>query len=245
MTHDLSIVMPAFNESAVIARTVRECHDRILSHFPAGEIIVVDDRSSDNTYKILKRLEGDMPKLTVVRNAGNMGHGPSMLRGLRLTVSSLVFCIDSDYQHPPEEFWKLFAQGEGADIIMGKRAERKDPLHRRALSGMANLAVRSLFTCPVKDVNVPFKLFKRRALNSVLNYIPDDSLIPSILIITVASRLNLRIRQVPVTHLPRTTGQCSLPGKRLFFFAAKALNELFRFRAGAWREIPVPVRKHA
>ena len=245
MTQSLSIVMPAFNESAVIARTVRECNDIILSHFPDGEIIVVDDHSSDNTHEVLQNLRDEIPGLTVVRNAANMGHGPSMLRGLRMAPGHLVFCIDSDYQHPPGEFWKLFNQADGADIVIGQRAERRDPLHRRVLSNMANLAVRGLFACPVRDVNIPFKLFKRNALDMVLDYIPDDSLIPSILIMAVACRLNLNIKQVPVIHLPRTTGRCSLPGRRLFFFASRAFGELLRFRAGMWRKLPGPARKHA
>jgi hypothetical protein len=119
---------------------------------------------------------------------------------------------------------------EHADIVIGQRKERNDPLHRKILSQGANFFTRALFDCKAKDLNIPFKLFRREKLNEVLRFIPRDALIPSILIMTVACRMNLRIRQVPVKHLPRSTGRCSLPGKRLLIFSIKALYELLCFR---------------
>ena len=245
MTGGLSIVMPAFNEAAVISRTVRECYEKILSRFPRGEIIVVDDHSTDNTLEVLKQLEKDLPCLTIIRNDTNLGHGPSLLRGLHHARYSHIFCMDSDYQHPPEDFWKLFPHANHADVVMGMRANRNDPWHRKALSRIANLAARTLFACRVRDLNIPFKLFRQEALSMIISRIPDDSLIPSILMVAVACRMKLRLKQVPVRHLPRTTGQCSLPGARLIRFSARALGELLLFRIQKWKKLPGCMKSHA
>lgn len=227
--NSLSIVLPAYNEEEIIARTVRDLDREVLRHFNDGELIVVDDCSHDATLTILKDLEAEIPRLKVLHNRKNLGHGPSLLRGLKSARYDLVFALDSDYQHPPADFWKLYPLIDQAAIVTGLRKPRHDPRYRRLLSFCTNLLARRLFSCPLADLNIPFKLFRAATLDTILEEIPESCRIPSILIMLTACKMQVTVEQVPVRHLPRSTGECSLPGRRLILFAAASLKELLNF----------------
>ena len=233
----ISIVMPVFNEEEIISRTIEECRDEILKHFAQGEIIVIDDCSTDGTSAVLKQLEKCIAELKTVKNPVNSGHGPSLLKALTLADGDYIFAIDSDYQHRPQEFWKLFTEIKDVDIATGLRSQRRDDYHRLIISKIANFLARTFFACPWQDLNIPFKLFSHKGLKKLLPLIPENSLIPSIMIMVTAARTGARVSQVEVTHLPRTTGQCSLPGRRLILFCGRALAELIIFRCTKWRRI--------
>lgn len=237
MKISISVVMPVYNEIATISRTVEECHIDILAGFSRGEIIVVDDGSTDGTSEALKSLGKQFAELTVLHNHPNLGHGPSLMRALATAKGDYIFCMDSDYQHLPGDFWKLFSHIDQADVVIGLRAQRQDPLHRKLLSCLANSLIRIIFHCPIKDLNVPFKLFKRTDLNYLLSLIPGDACTPSILTVLAAQKAGLLVHQVSVTHLPRNSGSSSLPGWSLFLFCVRVIRELLWFRMKQWNKI--------
>ncbi len=239
MMGGVSIVMPAYNEGAIISRTIKDCYEDVISRFDSGgEIIVVDDCSTDQTWQVLDNLKKGLGcRLKLIRNQKNLGHGPSLLRGLLLAGNEFVFTLDSDYQHVPGEFWKLFQQLGKHQIVTGLRTRRNDPPYRLLLSKAANLTVAHLFGCDLDDMNIPFKLFRRPCLMAILPHVPKDFSVPSILIMAIAFKMGFSVKQLPVTHLPRKTGRCSLPGKRLMLFSLQAFYELFRYRLGRWRKI--------
>ncbi len=229
--------MPAYNEEAAIEKTVLDCREKILNRFSQGEIIVVEDCSTDATRNILKKLSGSVPGLVLLLNDRNMGHGPSMIRGLNASKHEYIFCTDSDGQQDPAEFWRLFPLIQEAHVVTGIREEREDPEYRKILSWFTNSLARWIFNCPYRDLNIPFKLFTRPGLEAILPHVPSDSMIPSILIMLTAHKLGLNLKQVEVTHFARTTGKCSLPGPKLAIFCIKALTELLKFRFETWHTL--------
>jgi glycosyltransferase involved in cell wall biosynthesis len=233
----ISVVMPVYNEIATIYRIVQECRADILARFSRGEIIVVDDGSTDGSYEALQTLAKQVAELTVLRNDHNLGHGPSLMRALAAAQGDYIFCMDSDYQHLPGDFWKLFSHIEQADVVIGLRTRRQDPLHRKLLSHAANNLIGILFQYPAKDLNVPFKLFQRADLHHLLSLIPGDAVIPSTLTVLAARKAGLLVRQVPVTHLPRNSGSSSFRGWKLFLFCVQVMRELLRFRMTQWKNI--------
>ncbi len=239
MNKSISVVMPVYNEVATISRTIHECNTKILAHFSWGEIIVVDDESSDGSVELLETLSSELPDLRVLHNSQNLGHGPSLIRAMGEARGDYIFCIDSDYQHLPEDFWKLFSSINEADVVIGLRSKRQDPVHRKVLSRLANNLIRWIFTCSNKDLNVPFKLFKRKDLQAILPLIPDNAYIPSTLAVLAAQKAGLVLEQVSVTHLPRNSGTSSFLGWHLIYFCSQVLRELMWFRMKKWNKIPI------
>ncbi|MEE4242557.1 MAG: glycosyltransferase family 2 protein [Desulfopila sp.] len=237
MNKSISVVMPVYNEVATISKTVHECNTKILAHFSMGEIIVVDDKSTDGSLALLEALSSEVSSLRVLRNSQNLGHGPSLLRAIGEATGEYVFCIDSDYQHLPGDFWLLFSKIEKADVVIGLRSQRQDPVHRKILSRLANSLIRLIFNCSNKDLNVPFKLFRRTDLQAILPLLPGNAYIPSTLAVLAAHTAGFSIEQVSVTHLPRNSGTSSFLGWHLLFFCTHVLRELLWFRVKKWNNI--------
>ena len=157
----LSIVMPVYNEDQVIESLVRELEVHVAERLPEVELVVVDDCSTDATASILDRLAREREWLVVEHASRNAGHGPSVVRGLRMSRGEWIFQLDSDGQFEVADFWKLWEARTEADLVLGVRVDRSDPLHRLVLSRIIALAVSVLARRRLRDPNVPFRLVRR------------------------------------------------------------------------------------
>lgn len=208
----VSIVMPAWNEAEIIAACVREWHDEVISRIPGSELIVVDDCSTDGTGKIVGNLGLELHGVRCVRPDRNGGHGKALRVGFEHAGQPFVFQTDSDRQHRPADFWKAWELAEDADFVFGIRAARADGAVRIAITQCMRLLNFAVWRVWIADANCPFKLMRREALNKVLERIPGDCFIPMVLVSILARKMNFRIREVRITHLPRKGGTQSLKG---------------------------------
>jgi len=161
-------------------------------------------------------------------------HYNSRLLGLGEATSDYIFLMDSDNQYDVSDFWKLWEKRADADLLIGVRAKRQDPLSRLVLSRFINTVQAFLFRSRLRDANSPFKLVGRQALDAVRPLIEPGTLAPSIFLALGAERLGFTCVELPVTHLPRTTGICSVRGK-LLKFCWRAGGQLLRFRKALGR----------
>lgn len=226
----LSIVMPIYNESAVIEQFLEELDVEVAQKFESAEIVIVDDRSTDETPALLDRLAERMPRLRVVHADVNRGHGPTMRRAIDLANGDWIFQVDSDRQFLASEFWSLWEKRTDADLVLGVRAARKDPRHRLALTAVVRLATSLLAGKPLRDPNVPFKLFTAELWRKLAPQIPEDALAPSIMLAIATCVGGHEVVEVPVTHLPRRHGISTLRLWRLVKFSLRGLAEIVRFR---------------
>ena len=221
--------MPVYNEESIIERTVRDFTGQVLSLFDNAEMLVVDDHSSDNTVGILSRLQQEHPRLQVITNTLNRGHGPSLLAGIARSKGELVLLMDSDYQIGPEAFSPLLTRYAGFNVVTARRTGRDDGAWRNVASAAANAMLRLAGWSTVHDVNVPFKLFPGNTLRRLANNLPDETLAPSTLLLMAAIKQGIRIDEVDVKHRRRPIGTTSLPGWRFLVFAGRAAREIFSF----------------
>ncbi len=124
------VVVPAFN----LAGTIGPLLERIVRRAPEGDVLLVDDGSTDDTAK----RAGEVAGVRVVRHGTNRGKGAALRSGFAAAIEEGydgVITLDGDGQHPPEAISLLTARREktGADLIVGARRRRrtKMPLHRR------------------------------------------------------------------------------------------------------------------
>ncbi|MCB1196058.1 glycosyltransferase family 2 protein [bacterium] len=228
----ISIVMPAYNEEAIIERSVRNFYNEILRNNPDCEFIVVDDWSTDNTPIILKNLQKEIRELIVVKTPVNSGHGIALRTGFNIASKEYVFHTDSDYQHDPKDFWKLHPYIEQYDFVFGVRQNRQDPLHRKIISRMVLILNRLLFGAKLRDANCPFRLYKRETLKRILNWVNTADFAPSIQIALTASYFGVGIKEIPVNHYPRKTGTVSIFGFKLLKACMRSLKQMVALR---WR----------
>jgi dolichol-phosphate mannosyltransferase len=230
VTESLSVVLPVWNEEAVIGGLLAEIDREVAARFDQVEIIVVDDASTDDTPLVLAGLGGLGGKLRVLRSDRNRGHGPSVLQGLGQAQGDWIFQLDSDGQFVVTDFWALWARREDADLVLGGRVHRRDPMHRLALSRVIAVVVSLLAGRRLRDPNVPFRLLRRALWGDLERLVPPDALAPSIFVTLGAVVRGFRVVEVPVSHRPRARGSSSLRAFRLLSFTLRGLGELVRFR---------------
>jgi glycosyltransferase involved in cell wall biosynthesis len=237
MTPEVSIAMPVYNEGAVIAGVVADLTREIGKRLDV-EIVMVNDGSTDDTRTILDQLAAADPRVKVHHAERNAGHGPALRRALDETSGEWIFQIDSDGQQLPAEFWELWSRRDGADLVLGIRQIRRNGTHRVVVSAAARSLNRMLGGGNLRDVNVPFKLFRRAVWEDISTSIPRAPVAPSLLTAVGASLRGWRIEQVPITHLPRPHGPSTVNLRKLVELSWTALTELVGFRLRVARQAP-------
>jgi glycosyltransferase involved in cell wall biosynthesis len=208
----VSIVMPAWNEAEIIEDCVREWYAEVISKLPGSELIVVDDCSTDSTGKILGALGLELPAIRCVRPERNGGHGKALRTGFDQVTQPFVFQTDSDRQHLPADFWKVWELRDQADFVFGIRKQRADGAVRVIITRLMRTLNLLIWGVWVRDANCPFKVMRRETLGKVLAQIPRDCFIPMVMVSILARKMGFRTKEVEVEHLPRTGGTQSLQG---------------------------------
>ncbi len=201
-----SIVIPAYNESARIGKTLERVLSCIVERQWDAEVLVVDDGSRDNTAAIVESWMESHPHLHLIQNPGNRGKGYSVRNGLLQAVGEVVMFTDADLSSPMEEAERLFAAIEaGAEVAIGSRwLDRTrqtihQPLYRQFFGRCFNWITRTVMGLPFADTQCGFKAFRRPAAQIVfrLQTIERWGFDPEILFI--ARKLGYAIQEVPVT----------------------------------------------
>jgi glycosyltransferase involved in cell wall biosynthesis len=173
MLTDLSIVVPAFNEEAVLG----ELHRRLAATLDeldlSAEILFVNDGSRDRTLAVLDRLRRTDPRVAVLDLSRNFGKEVALTAGLHHARGAAVVVIDADLQDPPEVIPRLIAKWRetGADVVYAQRIARagEGPLKR----GTAHLFY--MLMQHVGRIHIPpdtgdFRLLSRRAVDALREY---------------------------------------------------------------------------
>ncbi len=123
----ISIIVPCFNEEAVLPRLFARLGAVAATWNADYEVVCVDDGSSDRTWELLKARHAEDPRWRGVAFARNFGHQTAVSAGLHFASGDAVVIIDADLQDPPEEIARLLAKWrEGYDVVYAVRQKRKE-----------------------------------------------------------------------------------------------------------------------
>lgn len=237
MPHQVSIIIPAYNERERIGQTLDRVLDCIERRAWDAEVLVVDDGSTDGTLDIVEGFMQRDSHVNLLRNPSNRGKGYSVRNGLLQALGDVVMFTDADLSAPIDEAERLFdAIRDGADVAIGSRwLERQrqtayQPLYRRFFGRCFNAVTRVVMGLPYADTQCGFKAFRRPAAQMIfrLQRIERWGFDPEILFI--ARRLRFRVTEVPVTwgHDERSKISYLRDG-------AKMLEDMARIRSNNMR----------
>jgi dolichyl-phosphate beta-glucosyltransferase len=202
----ISIVIPAYNESARIGKALDEVLRCVHERDWHAEILVVNDGSTDRTPAIVQEFAQLHPEVRLLNNPENRGKGFSVRHGILHAVGDMVMFTDADLSAPMEEAERLFeALRQGADIAIGSRwLERqrqtlKQPFYRQFFGRCFNAITRLVMGLPFADTQCGFKAFRRPVAQTIfqLQRIERWGFDPELLFI--ALKRGYTIREVPVT----------------------------------------------
>ncbi len=221
----ISAVLPAYNEEAIIADTARAV-DAVLRELTDDyEVIVVNDGSRDATAARVAAVAAACPTVRLISHPTNRGYGSALATGFSNATKDLIFLTDGDFQFDVREIKDFLPDLERADLVVGYRQPRRDPLLRRLNGWGWNLLVFLLFGPVARDVDCAFKLFRREVWEAV--HVESGGATFSAEFLIKARRAGFRIRERRVTHLPRRAGKAT--GARPDVIA-RAFRDLFRLR---------------
>lgn len=162
--HDFTVIVPAYNEAPVVPALVSELRSAFERHGLVGEVILVDDGSTDGTGDLAEREAAEWPAFRVVRHKHNQGKTEAMVSGAAAANGSYLVLFDADLQHTPDEIPRFLDKlGEGWDIVTGRKVGHYG---KRAVSSVYNRLSRRIFDVPVSDLN-SMKAFRASVLDGL------------------------------------------------------------------------------
>ncbi len=201
--------MPCYEEAENLAEVVPaalELLSRIASRFEL--IVVLDERSGDNSRELVRSFVREHPPVSLVSQpVDDPGYGRALARGFQAAKYPLVFYTDADNQYELSDLEKLLPHLSNADLVIGYRAERKDPRLRLWTAALYNRLARVFFGLEVRDIDCSFKLIRQEVLEGCNLKCRTGA--AEIELLLHARKGGFRTVEVPVRHRHRISGLTS------------------------------------
>ena len=224
----VSLVIPMYNEELNIEHAIDAAVEALTKYADDYEIIIVDDASTDDSPKLVRRAAEANPRIRCFRHEMNRKLGGSLKTGFAAATKDLVLYMDADLPFDPDVLGRAIRAIEvtGADVIAGYRLDRTiEGLKRTIYSYVYNALIGVLFGWPHRDINFSFKLFKRSVLQSIALK-SEGSLIDAELIVK-AKNSGFAIQQIGLDYFPRIRGTSHLSSPSVIFKIFRELVKLY------------------
>jgi len=211
----ISIVSPVYRAEKILPILVSEINlvmERIGEDY---EIILVDDRSPDNSWEVMKVLSSQNPKIKSIRLSRNFGQHSAIFAGLTKTKGDWVVVMDCDMQDQPKEIAKLYKKAlEGYDIVLGQRENRKDKFLKKLSSKLFYTVFNYLSGGQFNNEIGNFGIYKKKVIDSILNISDYIKFFPLFI-----NWVGFKSVSIPIEHGEREEGKSSYSISRLLKLA--------------------------
>ena len=211
----ISIVSPVYRAEKILPILVSEINlvmERIGEDY---EIILVDDRSPDNSWEVMKVLSSQNSKIKSIRLSRNFGQHSAIFAGLTKTKGDWVVVMDCDMQDQPKEIAKLYKKAlEGYDIVLGQRENRKDKFLKKLSSKLFYKVFNYLSGGQFNNEIGNFGIYKKKVIDSILNINDYIKFFPLFI-----NWVGFKSVSIPIEHGEREEGKSSYSISRLLKLA--------------------------
>jgi glycosyltransferase involved in cell wall biosynthesis len=199
-----SIVVPFHNEEenvTILYARLKQVMEQVDESF---EMILVDDGSSDRTYKLLEEIAAVDSRVLIVKLRRNFGQTSALAAGFDHASGEFILAMDGDLQHDPNDIPAFIEKlDEGYDVVSGWRKVRIDNfILRRIPSAGANWIMARLSGVPIHDFGTTFKAYRREVIQNIPLYGEMHRFIPAL-----ASHFGASICEIPIRNLNRVRGK--------------------------------------
>jgi dolichyl-phosphate beta-glucosyltransferase len=205
MACDVTLILPAYNEAATIAGTIREAGGYFRARHLSYEIIVAAD-GNDGTHERAVEMAWAGEPVRVIGSEVRSGKGRGVRQAAALAHGNIVGYADADNKVPIEEFGRLRPWlSQGYDVVIGSRAmpesriERRQPFYRQLGGKGFGIVMHAMVGLPgIRDTQCGFKFFRREAALEIFRWQVIDGYMFDVEILVIARKLGYRIQQVAI-----------------------------------------------
>jgi len=206
---DVSIISPFNNEEGTIKELVERLLEVIKTEKIEGEIILVNDGSTDDSLEVLKKISKknrEGTKIKIISHSEKKGKTAAIYAGLKAASKPIIAIIDADLQFLPEDLpqmLRILKEEKEISFVNGCRKNRKDRFFKILFSKIYNFLTNKLLGPTLKDHNTGIKVFYKQAIPvEFLEIKGAHRFLPSI-----AFNLNYNVKEVPVKYTKRIYGK--------------------------------------
>lgn len=211
----ISIVSPVYRAEKMLHKLVSEIQKVMGELNLSYEIILVDDRSPDNSWQVMSELSQQFPEVKSIRLSRNFGQHPTIMAGLTFAKGEWIVVMDCDLQDQPKEIKKLYQKAiEGNDIVLAQRENRKDGFLKKLSSKIFSLVYGYLTDSKFDNSVANFGVYNRKVIVEVLamkDYIKSFPLF--------VSWVGFKTATAKVEHAERDSGTSSYSFSKLMSLA--------------------------
>ncbi|OYD42188.1 glycosyltransferase family 2 protein [Sphingobacterium cellulitidis] len=210
---DISVVIPLYNEEESLPELSAWIKRVMDANNFSYEIVMVDDGSKDNSWKVIKSLKAQDEHIIGIRFRRNYGKSAALNVGFAAAEGDVVITMDADLQDSPDEIPELYdrIKNQGADLVSGWKKKRYDPLTKTIPTKLFNSATRSMSGIDnLHDFNCGLKAYKKDVVKSIEVYGEMHRYIPVLAKWAGFSQIQEQV----VQHYPRKYGTTKFgPGR--------------------------------
>ncbi len=216
----LSIVVPVFNEEAILDRL----HARVTATLePTGdtfELVLVDDGSSDRSWERMRALAASDPRVVLVKLSRNFGHQIAVTAGVDAARGDAVVLMDADLQDPPEVILDMLSKWrEGYDVVYGRRTRRHgESFFKRATAASFYRIIRRMTAIDIPSDTGDFRLMSRRVVEILKQFRERNRFVRG-----MVAWIGYRQTAVDYERAERAAGETKYPLRKMVRFAADAI----------------------
>lgn len=170
---DISLVVPLFNEEESLPELVAWIKKVMDANGYSYEIILVDDGSSDDSWKVVRTLQAENPNIRGLKFRRNYGKSAALNKGFEKAQGNVIITMDADLQDSPDEIPELYRMiaEDGYDLVSGWKKKRYDSrLGKNFPSKIYNATTRRLSGVKLHDMNCGLKAYRREVVKAIEVY---------------------------------------------------------------------------
>ncbi len=212
--YKISIILPAYNEAKNIIHLIKALEKKLTETKYSYEIIVVDDNSPDQTWKIVADYAGNHSNIKLINRESERGLTSALNMGVHMANGDIAVWMDCDFSHSPEILNNFLSElNEEVDVVIGSRwvpggaDKRKGSyLFQRYLSLILSKTASFMIKIPVKDVTSGYIAIKKQCLDQV-GPLEGDYGEYFIDLLCKLNKANYRIKEIPMIFKNREVGE--------------------------------------
>jgi glycosyltransferase involved in cell wall biosynthesis len=210
---DISIVVPLFNEEESLPELCAWIKKVVDANDFSYEIILVDDGSTDASWKVIEELRSKNPHIKGIKFQRNYGKSAALNEGFKAAQGEVVITMDADLQDSPDEIPELrrMIREDGYDLVSGWKKKRYDNAITKNLpSKFFNAVARRITRIPLHDLNCGLKSYRNKVVKSVEVYGEMHRFIPVLAKLAGFRKIGEKV----VEHRPRKYGHTKFGWER-------------------------------